>query len=317
MQHNLCLNLRRIGRISLAPIVTHRIGENGACLVEARAGDHAPDFRVALEPVLGVLVPEVVGPVAAGSAEGAVYWMEGDGVDAVHVRHVTRVGRTLPVAFEGKVEAARGSQLVSKIRRDINHSERREHGSLPGVLFLDVLYRAPPLDAPHRKPAGVGEAADDARLPLQRALQRLVELGRVVEADDVDVPVRRADDQQLLLGVERVHPFLAADRRDRRLLAQVPVLDRLVPRPRHQHRPVRARHVDEAAAPDGFIVRGHLGGGRGAAADVEEAGGLVGADANGLGAVLNHGYSSPWTDSGGFDTYRCPATVQDRSFMLE
>lgn len=55
--------------------------------------------------MLGVAVPEVEGAVAAGGAEGAVLWVEGDGVDGVHVRDIPCVGGRLPVAFEGEVRA--------------------------------------------------------------------------------------------------------------------------------------------------------------------------------------------------------------------
>jgi len=108
MQHNLIHRLRRIARVPLTPIIAHRIGENRAVPIESRRADGAPDLRVALEPVLGVFVPEVEGAVAAGGAEGTVDGVEGDGVDGEDVGDVAAAGDVLPVTFEGEVGAREG-----------------------------------------------------------------------------------------------------------------------------------------------------------------------------------------------------------------
>ena len=100
MQHNLVGQLRRIDGVALAPIVTDGVGKNIAGAVEGRGGDGAAYFRVALEPVLGVLVPEMERAIAAGCAEGTVDGVEGDGVDGKYVGHVALCGRGLSVAFE-------------------------------------------------------------------------------------------------------------------------------------------------------------------------------------------------------------------------
>jgi hypothetical protein len=74
-------------------------------VVEVCATDAAADFGVALETVLGILVPEVECAVAAGSAEGAVDGVEGDGVDRVDVGYVASVGGVLAMALEREVGA--------------------------------------------------------------------------------------------------------------------------------------------------------------------------------------------------------------------
>lgn len=126
-------------------------------------------------------------------------------------------------------------------------------GDIPRVLLLHVLNRAAALDAADGEAGRVGEAADHPRLPLERALHRLVELGRVLEVDDVDVAVGRAHDAQVLLDIHRVHAVLARHRRRGALLPHVPVLDRLVPAARHEHGVAPA--LEEANGAHGHIVR--------------------------------------------------------------
>jgi hypothetical protein len=76
VQHDLVGVLGVVGCVSLVPIVGDGVGEDGAVVVKVGAADAAADFGVALETVLGVLVPEVECAVAAGGAEGAM-----DGVE--------------------------------------------------------------------------------------------------------------------------------------------------------------------------------------------------------------------------------------------
>lgn len=122
MQHNLIRQLRRIMRIPLTPIVTDRIRKDQACPVEACCRYRSAHFRVPLESVFGVLVPEVKGAVAAARAEGAELRVEGDCVDGIHVCGVALVWDVvLAVAFEGKVRA--GVSSVSAILRPWLHSE--------------------------------------------------------------------------------------------------------------------------------------------------------------------------------------------------
>lgn len=81
VKHDLVGILRRVGRVALVPVVGNGVGEDVAIAAEVCAADAAADFRVALQTVLCVLVPEVECAIAAGGGEGSVDGMEGDGVD--------------------------------------------------------------------------------------------------------------------------------------------------------------------------------------------------------------------------------------------
>lgn len=105
MQHNLIRQPRRIMRIPLTPIIRDRIRKDTAGSVEARRTDTAAYFRIPLQPVFGVFVPEVEGSVAAGCGEGAVDRVEGDGVYGEDFGVVSCGGVGLAVAFEGEVFA--------------------------------------------------------------------------------------------------------------------------------------------------------------------------------------------------------------------
>lgn len=70
---------------------------------EVGTADTTADLGVSLQPVFGVLVPEVEGAVTTGSTEGSVDRVEGDGVDRVDVGLVASVGCVLTVALEGEV----------------------------------------------------------------------------------------------------------------------------------------------------------------------------------------------------------------------
>jgi hypothetical protein len=105
MQLNFGRILRRIRTKPLTPIIRNRIRKDVAIFIEIRRRNGAPDFRVALQPVLGVLVPEVEGAVATGCAERAVDGVEGDCVYGVHFCYVALGGVLGAVAFEGEVEA--------------------------------------------------------------------------------------------------------------------------------------------------------------------------------------------------------------------
>ena len=65
---------------TLAPVVTDGVGEDVAVLAEACCDNAAADLGIALEAVLGVLVPKVESSVGTCSGEGAVLWVEGYGV---------------------------------------------------------------------------------------------------------------------------------------------------------------------------------------------------------------------------------------------
>ena len=85
------------------------------------------------------------------------------------------------------------------------------------------------LDTANSKSSGISEATNNSGLPLERALESLVELGGILEIDDVDVSVCRANYAQIISNIHGVDSFLALDRRSRSLLPHIPVLDSLVP----------------------------------------------------------------------------------------
>ena len=95
----------RVATVALAPVVADGVGKDVAVLAETRRNDAAADLGVALETVLGVLVPEVEGTVGTGGGEGAVLGVEGDGVYGVDLCDVAVGGVLLAVALEGEVEA--------------------------------------------------------------------------------------------------------------------------------------------------------------------------------------------------------------------
>ena len=182
--------------------------------------------------MLGVLVPEVEGSVAAGGAEGAVDGVEGYRVHGVDVADVAVIGWGLAVAFEAEVGG--------------------------GVFLLDVLDRATAFDGADGEAGGVGEASDDARLPFQGRLDRLVELGRFVQVDDVDVAVCRADDEEVVLAVDAVDSFLAVHTGDGGGLSQIPVFDCFVPGSGDEYGASGAGNVDHTYASDRLVVCGYL-----------------------------------------------------------
>lgn len=108
MQHHLGRVVGGVTLVPLGPVVADGVGKDVTRLVEGGRGDAAADLRVALEAVLGVLVPEVERAVATGRAEGAVDRVERDVVDRVDIGDVA-LG-LVAVALEGEVQAGRTSR---------------------------------------------------------------------------------------------------------------------------------------------------------------------------------------------------------------
>ena len=242
MQHNLTRILLVIELIPLTPIITNRIPKNRAIAIEIRRTDTAPHIRIPFQPVFGVFIPEVEGPVGAGGAEGAVDGVKGDGVDGVDVAGV--VDGVAAVAFEGEVVAL--------------------------VFVVDVLDGAAAFDAADGKSRAVSEGADDARLPLEGRLDGFEEGGGVLEVDDLDPALRRADDEHLVPAhVHAVDALFALEAGDGLLLPQVPVFDHLVPGAGDEHG-AAVEHEGLHAA-DGLVVHGDLLGGGGARSQVQHA----------------------------------------------
>jgi len=90
--------------VTLAPIVADRVREDGTVLVECRCCDAASDVRVALETVLGVLVPKVECSIGTSSAECAMNGMERNIVDGIDIGDA--VGGGVAVTLEREVGAA-------------------------------------------------------------------------------------------------------------------------------------------------------------------------------------------------------------------
>jgi hypothetical protein len=154
----------------------------------------------------------------------------------------------------------------------------------PGVLVFDILNCAAAFNRADREARRVAEAAHHACLPLKRARNRLVDLGRVLQVHHVDVALGRRDDEQLVLDVHAVDALARVECRDGLGALEVPELDRLVPRPGRDV--VGAAGLEPAHAFDALgvrfgLLRGYLAArGRGAEVDdIEVAGGVAGSEA--------------------------------------
>lgn len=117
----------------------------------------------------------------------------------------------------------------------------------------------------------------------------LVEFGRGVEVDDVDVAVCSSDDEELVFDVHCIHALLALDRGDWGLLSQVPVLDGLVPRACDEEgRTADGGIGNHVAAADGSIVGSNLGGSGRTGSEIQKASSFVGTGTDDLGSVLGN-----------------------------
>jgi hypothetical protein len=278
MQFDLDRIRGRVPAVPLAPIVADRVRKYVSRAAEARGGDAAADLRVALEAVLCVLVPEVKGAVGAGGAEGAVHGVERDCVNGVDFGDVALRGVGLAVAFEGEVEAVGGRISIRCLEGLVAGRDK------PSILILDVLDRAPPFNRPDREARRIAEAAHDARLPLQRTRNRLVDLGRVLQVDHVDVALGGRDNKQLVLDVHAVDALARVERGNGLCALEVPEFDRLVPGAGCDV--VSTARLEPAHAFDTLgvrfgLLRGDLaaGGGSTEVDDVEVAGGVAGGEA--------------------------------------
>jgi hypothetical protein len=129
----------------------------------------------------------------------------------------------------------------------------RVWAGLPGVFLFDILDCAAAFDGSYSETGRVTEAGHDAGLPLQRGGDSLVDLGRVLEVDHVDVAFSSCDNEELVLDVHAVHALPCVQRTDRLSALQVPELDRLVPGARRDV--VVAAGLEPAHAFDAFGVR--------------------------------------------------------------
>ena len=183
MQHNLIRQLRRIALEALAPIIADRICKDAPVPREIRGADSAPNLWKAFQSVLGVFVPEMERAVAASGAECAVDRVEGYVIDAEDIADVALVGWRDAMALEGEIEGR--------------------------VFIFHVLDRAAALYATDGEAVGLLEAGNHSRLPFQRGLDRFVEIGRLVEIDDVDIAVCRRYHEHCVFRVHAIYSFLA------------------------------------------------------------------------------------------------------------
>lgn len=259
MQHDLVRLLLGVLLEALAPIVADCVRKHSTLAIEAGSGDRTANIWIALETMLGLAVPEVECTVRASSAERAMLRMEGDGIDGIDIGLIFVVGRGLSMALEREV--------------------------VRGVAFFDVLNCAATFDTADREAVVVGcEAGDHAGLKFQWRLNGLVECVGLVEVDDIEVTVGRAHNQELALCIHGVDALLTIDRRGRLVAAEIPIFDCLVPRGCDENGCVV--DVGEGTATDRLVVGGeglrcHV-----ARSNVEQAEGLVSADANTFGTVL-------------------------------
>lgn len=211
-----------VASVALAPVVADCVRKNVSIFAEARSNDAAAHFRVALEAVLGVFVPEVEGTVRAGGGEGAVLWVERNGVYGEDLGGIAIVGVGLAVALEGKVQA--GDRLEDFTMYGVKNCER-----LPGVLVLNVLDGASTFNGANSETSRICEAADDSCLPLERTGNGLVDCRWVGQINHVDVALCRRNDKQLILDIHAVDALLTLQSTDGFGALQVPELYRLVP----------------------------------------------------------------------------------------
>lgn len=148
------------------------------------------------------------------------------------------------------------------------------------------MKRASPLDTGDREPGRIENATDHPRLLLEGALDCLVEGGRVVQVDNVDMSLGGPDHEQLVPYVHGVDPLLTGECRDGRRLPEVPISHRLIPRAGRDHRGVSIGGLEEAHRADGRVVRGHLLGSGTVGREIQDAGSLVCSSANDFLSIL-------------------------------
>lgn len=174
-----------VGAIPFAPVIADGVGKDVTILAEACGCDGAADFRIPFEPMFGVLVPEMECAIRARSAECTMYRVERDGIDGIHLGHVTVDGVLLAMAFEGEVETV--------IYISAGRLRWRGMRLLPCILVVCILNCTTPLDGADCKPCCIRETTHDPRLPFERTLDRLVDFEGIVQVDDVDVAIGGRD----------------------------------------------------------------------------------------------------------------------------
>lgn len=106
---------------------------------------------------------------------------------------------------------------------------------IPCVFLFHVLNGATALDTSNRKASSIRKATDDSCLPLERALDLLVEFLRFLKIHDVDMSIRGPYNQQVVTCVHCVDALWTVDREHRIARSEIPKLDLLIPRTCRQH----------------------------------------------------------------------------------
>lgn len=160
MQQNIVLCSGRVVLgMALTPVVASSICIDGAFLVVRRTRDGQTPFCHCLQPLLAVLVPEVVLAIRAGSHKGSMHGMKLDRVDGPYAIAT----RLVSVAFEGEIFA------------------------LEAVIYM--VHSHTPLDGANQVASGIWKACYGSGLELERRLQLFDNCGRVAEVEDLDASV--------------------------------------------------------------------------------------------------------------------------------
>lgn len=167
VKHDLVRVILLASLVSLAPVVAYGISKDSTARVECGCCDAATYSGVALQSMLRVLVPEMESAIATSGAECTVLWVERDIIDRVDIGDVAL--RRVTVTLEGEIASR--------------------------ILLLDVLNRAATFNGTNSETRRIRKAAHDTSLPLEWALQGLIELERVGKVDDINVSVCGSDDK--------------------------------------------------------------------------------------------------------------------------
>lgn len=88
MHHDLVWILWGVGSVAFAPVVTDSVGKDITVVIESCSWNGTSHGWVTLESMLSYSVPEVKCAIRSSSTESAMYWMERDGIDGIHICHV-------------------------------------------------------------------------------------------------------------------------------------------------------------------------------------------------------------------------------------
>lgn len=152
------------------------------------------------------------------------------------------------------------------------------------LSVIDVVDRAPALNAANGIPPGIIRAGHNSRLPLERTDNSFEDLCRVAKMYHRYESVREAYNKRLVARVETVYALAHVHCGHRLRAAQIPVFDRLIPRPRDEH--LVTIHLDRPHTFDRLGMFCDLLCCRCTSPNIEHARGLVCAATEELSAIL-------------------------------